>query len=151
MTRSLLEYSCTAFFFKTTETPSVSLPHWGAHLANMLLQNTFSLVLLPQTEQLRNCTRRWRDFSRGRRKRHINLKKKETKQKNRKQKTQMRRTLHKDVVEMRTSSEQQQHYDTVVYLFFFLFSHALRSAPRHPAGVVLNGRVWGSDPASESS
>lgn len=123
MTRSLLEYSCTAFFLKTTQTPSVSLPHWGAHLANMLLQNTFSLVLLPQTEQLRNCTRRWRDFSRGRRKRHINLKK----ERNKTEESETENTNEEDVAQRRSRNEDFKWataalWHCCLFVFFSVFT-----------------------------
>lgn len=36
--------------------------------------------------------------------------------------------MHQETVDMRISSERQQHYDSVVC--FFLFSHALWPAPQ---------------------
>lgn len=109
------------------------------------LQNTRRFVLLPQTEQLGNCTSRSRDLSQARHKRQIIF---QNKTKKKKQKIHIRRTAHKETVEMRISSERQQHYDTVVWFFFSVFTCSMACPP---ARAVLSGRVWGGDPASESS
>lgn len=67
-----------------------------------------------------------RSRARGRRKLQINLK--EKKKTEIKTKKQIRRTVPQETVDMRISSERQQHYDSVVC--FFLFSHALWPAPQ---------------------
>lgn len=100
--------------------------------------------LLPQPEQLGNCTCRWRDLSLGRRKLRIRLKRQNRKNQKQNKKIQIRRTVHKETVDVRISSERQQHYDSV---FCSVFTCSMACPP---AGVLLNGRVRGGGPASQA-